>query len=269
MTQEFTPDFDPALSSSGIFSAPEVDATIPPVNESTIDERNMFDRSVHMASRGILRSAETAVIVAEVTPLNEAARWTVGGLAIKSGLPPEAVAAVYGGITLAIESTAAVVAARWLSGERGKKAVSWFNEKLQNRGISPDAKFNPITKAGVVFIGGSAVAQTVEVREQPEMEKQEIRKYGLKTAAILAGVCAVQGYFVGKGFDAPSPATIGGATVAVGSIFGIGGWAKNRVNSEQSAQGIDGKSLQHEAKERRIAAKVQRKQEKLNRRNMK
>jgi hypothetical protein len=184
------------------------------------------------------RGVESAILFAEVTPLNEAMRVTIGGAAIAAGVEPIGVAAVYGGATLAIEGGAAYAAASWLSTDRSKKTVEWFNGKLENRGISPNAKFNPVTKAGIAFMGGSAISSTVQYRENPSMKESEIRTYGLKISAILAGTCAIQGYAVAKGIDAPSPLTIGGAFVAMGSIFGLAGWSKRRVLREEKAQGI-------------------------------
>jgi hypothetical protein len=272
MTQEFesvTPSFDPALASDGIFIAPELDTSFPDVGEKVEQSNQRLTHVAQMTGRALLRTVETAVMVGEVSPLNEMMRVAAGAAAIKAGISPEGVAAVYGGSTLIIESSAAVVAARWLSGERSKKTINWFNEKLENRGISPDAKFNKITKAGIVLFGGSAISQTVEVREVPELEKPEIRKHGLKVAGLLAGLCTVQGYFVGQGFETPNPATIGGAAIAVGSLVGLGGWIQKRVKKEQIDQGIDVEALKAEAKKMRKQAKIERKQEKINRRKMK
>lgn len=271
MSQEYEPDspvFEPVYINN-IFVTPEEDSNFKQSISTSVEDENAIMCAARSAGRGLLRGAESAVLVAEVSPLNEAMRVAAGGAAIKAGISPEGVAAVYGGSTLVIESVAALVAARWLSSDRSKKSVVWFNEKLEDRGISPDAKFNKFTKAGIVFFGGSAISQTVEVREEPEMEKPEIRNYGLKVAALLAGACAVQGYFIGQGFETPSPGSIGVATIAAGSLVGFGGWIKRRVSSEQARQGIDTKALRTEAKEHRKIVKRERKQEKINRRNTK
>jgi hypothetical protein len=205
----------------------------PPAHEGLVSDDSQ--KSVGKFRRGI----ESAILFAEVTPLNEAMRVAAGGAAIAAGADPIEVAAVYGGATLAIESGAAVAAASWLSTDRSKKTVQWFNDKLENRGISPEAKFNPVTKAGIAFMGGSAISSTVHYRENPKILEPALRNYGLKVSAVLAGTCAVQGYAIAKGIDAPSPATIGGAFVAVGSIFGIAGWSKRRVQREEIAQGLE------------------------------
>ena len=56
---------------------------------------------------------------------------------------------------------------------------------------------------------------------------------------MLAGACAIQGYAVANGINTPNPLTVGGAFVAVGSVFGIAEWSKRRVISEEKAQGIN------------------------------
>lgn len=185
------------------------------------------------------RGVESAILFAEVTPLNEAMRVAAGGAAIAVGADPIEVAAVYGGATLAIEGAASFASASWLVTERSKKTVDWLNDKLEKRGISPDAKFNKTTKAGIAFLGGSAISNTVHFRENPDSQEKEIRKYGFKISTLLAGACAVQGYAVANGIDTPSPLTIGGAFVAIGSIFGLASWSKRRVLREEKAQGIN------------------------------
>ncbi len=187
---------------------------------------------------GAKRTVEGAILFAEVTPINEAMRISAGSFAIAKGLDPIGVATVYGGITAIIEGSAAIVAASWLEDGNSKRAINWFNDKLEKRGISPEAKFSGLTKSAIAFLGGSAIVLAVNKRENPENTKAEDRKYGLKVVGLLAGVCAVQGYLVAKGIDAPNPATIGGALLAVSSVAGLYRWAKHRVTREEQAQGI-------------------------------
>lgn len=193
----------------------------------------------HKSVSKFRRGVESAILFAEVTPINEAMRVAVGGAAIAVGADPIEVAAVYGSATLAIEGAASFASASWLVTERSKKTVDWFNGKLEQRGISSDAKFNKITKAGIAFLGGSAITNTVHFRENPELQEKEVRNYGYKISAMLAGVCAVQGYAVANGIETPSLISVGGALAAVGSIFGLAGWTKRRVLQEEKAQGIE------------------------------
>ena len=205
----------------------------PPSFESLATDQG--HKSVSKFRRGV----ESAILFAEVTPLNEAMRVAAGGAAIAAGADPIEVAAVYGGATLMIEGAASFASASWLVTERSKKTVDWLNGKLENRGISPDAKFNKITKAGIAFLGGAAISNTVHFRENPDSQEKDIRKYGFKVSSMLAGACAIQGYAVANGINTPNPLTVGGAFVAVGSVFGIAEWSKRRVISEEKAQGIN------------------------------
>lgn len=180
------------------------------------------------------RGIEGGILFAQVTPMNEAARFGAAGAAIASGASPLTTAAVYGGATLAIEASAAYAAASWLDTDRSKNAIDWFNDKLKKRGIPTDTEFSPVTKAGIAFVGGTAIVQAVKHRENPERTKDQNRSYGLRAAAALAGVCGVQGYFVARGIDAPGPETIGGALIAVGGAAGLAKWTKKRLSKEST-----------------------------------
>lgn len=181
------------------------------------------------SASALQRGLEAAILTAEVTPINEAARVAVGGIAIAKGLDPVGVAIAYGSATLAIESAAAVAASNWLTTERSKKTIGWFNGKLEERGIPAHLRLSRPMKAAVAFLGGSAISQAVKFREEPDIEKQEIRGYGLRTAGVLAGTCALQGYGVAAGIETPNPVTIGLSFAAIGSVAGIYKWAKRRV----------------------------------------
>lgn len=211
--------------------------------ESAIDTGNTPESQAHYLKRGV----EGAVLVAEVTPINEALRVAAGGAAIAAGADPLLVAGVYGSATMVIEGGAAMVAASWLTTERSSRTVDWFNEKMESRGISSEAKFSKVTKAAIAFLGGSAISSAVKYREEPDMQKNEVRAYGVKTAAMLSGACAVQGYFVAQGIDTPNALTIGGGLAAVGSIAGLYKWAKKRVNKEEAEQSINPENIGDES----------------------
>ena len=187
---------------------------------------------VNETASALQRGLEAAILTAEVTPINEAARVAVGGIAIAKGLDPVGVAVAYGSATLAIESAAAVAASNWLTTERSKKTIEWFNDKLEQRDIPRHLRLSKPMKAAVAFLGGSAISQAVKYREEPGMEKEEIRGYGLRTASVLAGTCALQGYGVAAGIETPNPVTIGLSFAAIGSVAGIYKWAKSRINRQ-------------------------------------
>ncbi len=233
-------NFSSKQSTEPKFLEPEILHTAEPGIDSELMDVNQEGQHSRIAkfARGAKLSAEGTILFAEVTPINEAVRIAAGGFAIAKGVDPIGVAFVYGGATAAIEGSAAIVAASWLSSDNSARAIDWFNDKLEKRGIAPEAKFSRLTKSAIAFLGGSAIVSAVNKRENPDNTKAEDRKYGLKVAGMLSGACAVQGYFVAQGVEAPSPTTVGGALLAVSSIFGIYQWAKRRVNREEEAQGI-------------------------------
>lgn len=194
------------------------------------------DSGVHVSK--IRRAAEATILFAEITPLNEAMRVTAGGAAIAAGADPLLAAGIFAGTNMVIESAAAVAAASWLGTERSKKTMDWFNGKLSKVGISPEAKFSPLAKGGIAYLGGSAISAAVKYREDTSLEEKEIRRYGLQVATALSGVVAVQGFLIAEGIESPSPLTIGGALLAVASVGGIFKWAKRRIRSEEKEQGI-------------------------------
>jgi hypothetical protein len=182
----------------------------------------------------VQRGAEATALTVEVTPINEAIRIAAGALAIKAGFDPEGVAAVYGGTTLIIESAASFAGASWLTTEKSKKTIDWFNSKLEQRGIPSDITLNTPLKAAVAFFGGSAISQAVKYRENTDINKQELRTYGLKASAMLAGTCALQGYGVAAGIETPTPTNIGLSLAAVGSVVGVYKWSKRRLGRSKS-----------------------------------
>lgn len=199
---------------------------------------NPIEQPLEIASTievsAIQRGVEATVLTAEVTPINETIRIAAGAIAIKAGLDPIGVAAVYGGATLAIESAASFAGASWLTTEKSKKTMDWFNDKLEQRGIPSDMELNKPIKAAVAFLGGSAISQAAKYRENTDMTKEEVRSYGIKTSSILASACALQGYGVAAGIETPNPVTVGLSFAAVGSVVGVYKWAKHRISRSTS-----------------------------------
>jgi hypothetical protein len=186
---------------------------------------------------GRVRSAaQMAVVGAEVSPLNEVARYSLLGATIAAGGDAPTAAAVFGGSTLVIESSAALASAPLLSGERANKIADKLKSRLgDNSFILPQNRAtNALVKGGVALGGGSAVTMALKKVEEPAIEKEELRKYGLKTSAYLAGVCAVHGALLSESIQHPSPETIGVTTIAIGGALAIAGWAKSKVKRAQS-----------------------------------
>lgn len=197
-----------------------------PVNEAaaTIDEnqQDVLVRDLPGAhEKGRLRErllnlGRAAVIAAEVTPANEALRFTAFGAAQAISGDPAIGALAYGGSTLAIEGSAGMATASALNTESGKKGIEKLNSLLEKIGLPPNVKTSKSTKAATALMVGTAANVALKHREEPGRSREENRNYGLKNAASLAGVCAVQGYLMSKGISAPSLETIGAGIAALG-----------------------------------------------------
>lgn len=155
-----------------------------------------------------------AVIAAEVSPANETMRIAAFGAAQALSGDPAIGALAYGGSTLAIEGSAGIATSGALDTGMARKTTTRVNRLLEKIGIDPNVKTGRITKAATTLLGGTAISMVLKHREDPDRTRAENRQYGFKSAASLAGVCAVQGYFMSKGISVPSPETIGGGLAA-------------------------------------------------------
>lgn len=177
--------------------------------------------------RGALTAAQSTVVAVELSPANEVARLGVFGAAYAATRDPYMSGLAYGGATFAIESIAGLATAELFAKNRAQNIMHKANNFLEKLGVSTEKKMSRFAEASVTLLGGTAVGMVLRQREDPERTKERNRKYAIKSAASLAGVCAVQGYFMGKGIDMPKPATIGLAGVAV---VGVGVIAKKIIN---------------------------------------
>lgn len=210
------------------------------VPEPQVVSEDISDGTATGFMHKLRRSAEVTMLGIELSPLNEAIRFGAMGSAIASGANSLTVGAIAGVTTLAIEGGSAVAAAGLLTSDTGNKAVGWVNNKLENNlKISPEAKFSKLAKAGIAFLGGSAIVASVKYREEPDMTEKQTRNYGLKNAIALFGSVAIMGVGISKGLELPGPEMIGAGLVATGGLVGV--WKKitNRIRREQIAEGIN------------------------------
>lgn len=209
-------------------------------NHTEISDKSSFLHNIR-------RAVEIAMVGIEVSPLNEAIRFGAIGVAIASGADPVAVGAVAGGVTMAVESGGAVAAAGLLTSHNGDRAIGWINTKLEESlKISPEAEFSPLTKAGIAFLGGSAIVSAVKYRENPEMTESENRNYGLISATALAGSASVMGYAFSKGIELPGPQMVGAGLITAGIFTTIWKRITARIRREQVEEGIDVDAINEE-----------------------
>lgn len=162
--------------------------------------------------------AQLAVVAAQVSPANEAARYALLGSTLLATGDTAAAAAVYGGSTLAIEGAAAVATSSLLDSPKAQNVTDRLGNKLNEFNVPKEGISNKALKAGVAVYGGSAITSAIKKIENPDMDKAELRDYGLKVSMGLAVLCTAEGALIAEGVSHPSPETIGGAALALGAL---------------------------------------------------
>jgi GNAT superfamily N-acetyltransferase len=165
------------------------------------------------------RGAQIGIVVAELSPINELIRGSafMAGEAVSHN--PAVGALTFGLSTLAIEASAAVASASLVTGETNKRFNSFLKSKLESVGYDSDKQMSRLSKTGLTFMGGSVVGMALEQFDDPTRTTEQQRKFGLFTAAWLAGTCAVAGAMGSEAIDytMQNPAT----TAAVAGGIGL------------------------------------------------
>jgi len=178
-----------------------------------------------------VRGAATAGVVAfEVVPVtNEGSRY--GALAASELLThnPAVGAAVLGGSTLLVEGAGALATAELLTKSTSNKIFNWLNEKI-GKVVPADAKMSKPLEAGTAMTAGTSILMAVKQREKPEWKREEARRYGLLTAAWMAGVFAVEGAMISEGVDNyTDPKMVGAALLTTGAVLSIPNWIRRSM----------------------------------------
>jgi hypothetical protein len=198
--------------------------------DSGLNESN----SVHSSPTTIerhpaIRGVELAIVGYEITPFDDALRYSLLAGMYAATRNPELSALVYGASTTASESLAALAASDLLSSGGGHKFISWINNKLEKQGIPKEAKVGKAAKAITATYLGTPLLLGLKQRENPEREIKENVKYGLGTAAALGGVCLAEGIVITESISVvadglerlkpkiflPAVAALGGIKLAV------------------------------------------------------
>jgi len=156
------------------------------------------------------------VIAGELSIANEAIRYGAFGAAQAAFNNPAISAAALGGTTMLVEGAAALAVA---PGIQDSRALRWLSERLTKFGLTPEVKAPFPVKAATAYMLGTVVTMAVKAREEPDFTPEQSRRYGLKTAAALSGVLAVQGFMASKGIEQPSKETVGFALLGVAAPF--------------------------------------------------
>jgi predicted outer membrane repeat protein len=193
-------------------------------------------RAGHLATR----SAQTALVLLEVSPANEAVRLGAWGATEAIVHSPVTGALSLGLSTLGVEAVGALAGAPLLDTGPSKRVANFLNEKLSK--VSKDTEqpeFSQLTKVGTAYVGGSVAAMALDKIENPNSTVERSRRFGLWTSTWLAGVLAVQGAAGSEGanllgLSGPEAAGIVAGAVGAGAI---GGWLRRQFKNRSKNQG--------------------------------
>ena len=156
---------------------------------------------VRRSSYYVKNTVETAVVAAELSPLNEMARYAVLGWAHAATEGNSPVAALaFGAATFAIEGTAAVLTADLLETQTSQKVIERINEgakKYLNEDQS-QKEMHIATRAATAMVLGSAVLTAAKHRKNPERTKKQNQLEGIRTAAIMGTYFTAEGYLTSE-----------------------------------------------------------------------
>ncbi len=185
---------------------------------------------------GAKYAGQTAVVFAEVSPLNEALRLSAFGAGELLAHSPVVGAVTLGGSALIIEGVAAVSAASLLSTKTNEKFNGWLREKMTKLGYDEDSEISPTTYAASTLLGGSVVSMALHKFANPDTTVAESRRFGLKNTVLFAGASAVAGALGSEGIDVAfhNPVTTG--VVAGAAVLGAGAKKVRSVASRKRAE---------------------------------
>lgn len=179
--------------------------------------------------------AQLLIVGAELSPLNEAARFAALGATIAAGGNAIEAAAVFGGSTMLIEGAAATATAPLLSGDKATKVTSKVHDKLEDWNMSSvaDDKF---VQAGLGLVGGSAVSMAARKVSDPTISKQDLRRHGLVMSAGLGVATAAQGGLLTESITNFNTTTVGVTVIAFAGSLALAKWAKEKASTDKPSK---------------------------------
>lgn len=153
-----------------------------------------------------VNTVKTAVVVAEVTPINEMVRGGIFAALLTQTRDPVIAAAVAGGTTFALEAGAALAVADWIAEDRIGRVIDRVDQSMSRypriqKALTPkrEVKVSGLAEVGTALLGGTVVVMEAKQRENPSRTVEEVRRHGLFTATWMAGVLAVSGALTAEG----------------------------------------------------------------------
>jgi hypothetical protein len=175
----------------------------------------------------------SAVMVAEVTPLNEAARWGTFAYMLHHTGDPVIASSAAAAVTLGIEGGAAAVTSEALATQKSNDTLGRLNQTIEKRKLDWLLRTNPVIETAISITMGSAVVTAIKHRQDLKRTKQQNLRYGMTSAAGISAMTATQGVLIGEGIAHPSTQTVAGGILAVGMAVGGFKWARARLQAER------------------------------------
>jgi hypothetical protein len=206
------------------------------VDQSPIEAVQQESGRIKQWWKAARHSGQAALVMMELTPLNEVSRLGVYGLTETMTRSPVAGAASLGLSTFVLEGAGGLAAAGLFETETSKKIFNAINEKGQKIGLPMEKNLSTPTKTWFTFMGGTVVGMALEQRENPDRTKEENRRYSLFTSAWQAGALAVIGAMGSEFLETTLEDPKKGALVAGGlaAIAGAGTWTKKKAGTIKS-----------------------------------
>jgi hypothetical protein len=201
----------------------------------TVTSPTNIKRAAHEAREWGWRGA---VVLTEANPLtNEVPRYSAlyASQAISHNLFLGGL--VLGGGTGIIEGAGALAAAGLVTLPNSKKAIDWFSNKVKKI-VPPDAELSPVATVGIASTLGTPILMGVQQRQNPNRNREEARKQGLRTAAWLTGVFAVEGALISKGIGSVSglPEEVGLGALSTAALWAMPHWVIKDLEKRSSEQ---------------------------------
>ncbi|HEX8182650.1 MAG TPA: hypothetical protein VF575_03545 [Candidatus Saccharimonadales bacterium] len=177
----------------------------------------------------------SSILIAEITPLNEAMRLAAFGAALKYGDSASA-AVIAGASTFAIEGAAAITTADVLDTKSGGGIIDKVNARFRNMTGNKIPKTGLMAESVLALTGGSAVVTLAKHVQDPHRSRWLNRKYGLTSAAGISVVTTGQAILAAEGIQHISTTELAAGALAVGTVLGAYKWGKNKFSVSEDTE---------------------------------
>jgi hypothetical protein len=172
--------------------------------------------------------ASSVFVALEVGPGNEALRMGTATAAQVAFENSHVTAATLAASTFAVEGAGAVGAAYLLNSTFGERAINRINNAIERAKLDNFLRTNVVAEAAIGLLAGTPTAMAVKHRQDTNRGLWQNIRYGLVMTAGISAVNYPLGYAAAEGISHPSVETIGAGGVALGGLFGLAAYIRNK-----------------------------------------